>query len=75
MIANLHGRLRAQVVDPDRVGGSPALRPDEDVVPPSLTRMSGVFRIAPVLLPVLVTMITGNPVSRSVVPLVPPLLS
>src|SRR5882724_6663595 len=37
--------------------------------------MSGVLRIPPVLLPVLVTMTTGSPVSRSVVPLVPPLPS
>src|SRR5215467_3163790 len=37
--------------------------------------MSGVLRIPPVLFPVLVTMITGNPVSRSVLPFVPPLLS
>src|ERR1700738_3171809 len=38
-------------------------------------RIKGVFRIAPVLLPQCVTRTTGNPVSRSVVPLVPPLLS
>jgi hypothetical protein len=40
-----------------------------------LTRIRGVLRIAPVLLPVCVTMITGSPVSRSVVPCVPPLPS
>src|SRR5262249_61556130 len=38
-------------------------------------RIKGVLRIAPVLLPQWVTRTTGKPVSRSVVPLVPPLLS
>ena len=38
-------------------------------------RSAGVVRIAPVLVPVCVTMITGSPVSRSVVPSFPPLRS
>src|SRR6476660_5288082 len=43
--------------------------------PSCSTRITGVLRNLPLLAPRLVTITTGRPVSRSVVPLVPPELS
>ena len=43
--------------------------------PSCSTRITGVLRTLPLLAPRLVTITTGRPVSRSVVPWVPPELS
>jgi hypothetical protein len=65
-VAEFDIRVRAQVVDPDGVLGAPPWEPTRRSCRP--TRMSGVLRMAPVLLPALVTMMTGRPVRGRVVP-------
>jgi hypothetical protein len=70
-IADLHIRVGSQVVNPHRVLRCATIDPTRTYRVPSLTRISGVFRVAPDLLPTFVTMITGRPVSRRVCPSAP----
>src|SRR4051812_36436264 len=55
--------------------GAPPMDATRAYSPPCSTRMSGVFRSLPLLLPRVVTMITGSPVSRRVLARWPPDLS
>ena len=55
--------------------GAPPLEATRAYSPPCSTRISGVFLILPLLLPRVVTITTGIPVSSRVLALLPPELS
>lgn len=74
LITDFNIRIDAQIVHPNRIRWRPALRSDEDVTIAVLNALQwGSY--GPHRFPIWVTMITGSPISRRVVPSIPPLLS